>query len=113
VGEFLVLSPLNVVLGALIVVVMMSSRTILKGLLVVNFLGLGEPCAGGFPPSVVEVEEHVVEVLVVISSRLQLVEMRRNVADLVQVLGSHLTDVEINHVLVVGVDLGHLLLSEA
>ena len=58
--ELLLLSPLYIELGALIVIVMVSMRAVGQGLLVVNFLGLREPGAGRFPPSVVEVEEHVV-----------------------------------------------------
>jgi hypothetical protein len=58
--ELLLLSPLDIELGALIVIVMVSMRAVGKGLLVVNFLGLGQPGAGRLPPSVVEVEEHVV-----------------------------------------------------
>lgn len=38
--------------------------------------------------------------------------MRRDIADLVEVLGSHLTDVQINHVAIVGVDLCQFILSE-
>jgi hypothetical protein len=40
VGELLVISPLNLELGALIVIVMVSSRAVLQGLSEVNFLGL-------------------------------------------------------------------------
>lgn len=58
--ELLLFGPLNIELGALIVIVMVSMRAVGQGLLVVNFLGLGEPGAGRLPPSVVEVEEHVV-----------------------------------------------------
>lgn len=58
--ELLLFGPLNIEFGALIVIVMVSMRTVGQGLLVVNFLGLGEPGAGRLSPSVVEVEEHVV-----------------------------------------------------
>jgi len=41
-----------------------------------------------------------------------LVEVRGNVANFVEVLGSHLTDVQVDHVAVVGVDLGQLVLVQ-
>lgn len=41
-----------------------------------------------------------------------MVEVRGNVANFVEVLRSHLTDVEVNHVAVVGVDLGQLVLVQ-
>jgi hypothetical protein len=33
----------------------------------VNFLGLGEPGAGGLSPTVVKVKEHVVQILILIT----------------------------------------------
>jgi hypothetical protein len=59
--ELLLLSPFNIELSALIVIIVMSVRTVGKSFLMVNFLGLREPSAGGLPPSVVEIEEHVVK----------------------------------------------------
>ena len=41
-----------------------------------------------------------------------MVEVRRNVANFVEVLRSHLTDVQVDHVAVVGVDLGQLVLIQ-
>jgi hypothetical protein len=41
-----------------------------------------------------------------------LVEVRGNVANFVEVLRSHLTDVQVDHVAVVGVDLGQLVLVQ-
>jgi hypothetical protein len=61
---------------------------------------------------VVEVEEHVVQVLVGVADRLKLVEMSGDVGDLVQVVRAHLTDVEVNQVVVVGVDLSELITGE-
>lgn len=59
-GELLLLSPLDIELGTLIMIVVVSMRAVGQGLLVINFLGLREPGAGRLPPSVVEVEEQVV-----------------------------------------------------
>jgi hypothetical protein len=66
--ELLFFCPLNVKFSALIMIVVVSMRALLKSLLVVDLLSLGEPCAGGLPPSVVEIEEHVVQVNVLVSN---------------------------------------------
>jgi hypothetical protein len=79
--EFLFLSPLYIVFRTLIVIIMMSMRTISKSLLMVNFLGLREPGAGGLSPSVVEIEEHVIQINILVTNRFNLVEVRRNIAD--------------------------------
>lgn len=65
--ELLFLSPFNIKFSSLIVVVVVSMLSVLKGLLEINFLSLREPGAGGFSPSVVEVKEHIVQVLVLIA----------------------------------------------
>jgi hypothetical protein len=62
----------------------------------INFLGLRKPGAGGFSPSVVKVKEHVVQILILITDWLNLVEMRRNIRNLIKVLGSHLANVKID-----------------
>jgi hypothetical protein len=59
--------------------------------LVVKLLGLREPGAGRLSPTVVEIEEHVIQSLVLITNGLDLVIVRRNVADLIKILWSHLT----------------------
>lgn len=110
--ELLILSPLNVVLATLVMVVVVGGRSVLESLLIVDLLSLRHPCSGGFSPSVVEVEEHVVQVLVRSSDSLELVELRRNVAELVKVLRSDLGDVQINQVTVVGINFKKLLLSK-
>ena len=109
VRELLLLSPLHIIGCAFIVIVVMSMLSILKGLLEIDLLSLREPGAGRLSPSVIEIEEHVVEVLILVTDRLYLVEVRRNVGHLIKVLGSHLTNVKVNHVAVVSVDLIQLL----
>lgn len=111
--ELLFLSPLNIELGALIVIVVMSMRAVLQGLLVVDLLSLREPCASGLSPPVIEIEEHVIQVLISVADALELVEMSGDVAHLVKILGADLTDVKIDHMVIVGIDLGQLLLSES
>jgi hypothetical protein len=104
VRELLLLSPLDVPLKALIVIVVMSVLSIGEGLLVVDLLSLGEPGASGLPPSVVEIEEHVVQVLVLITDRLDLVEVRGDVRHFVQILRTNLADVKIYHMAIVSVN---------
>ena len=112
VRELLFLSPLNVEFGALVVIVVMSVRVVLQGLLVIDLLSLREPRACGLPPSVIEIEEHVIQVLIPIANALNLIEVRGYVADLVEVLGADLADVKVDHMAIVGVDLGQLVLSQ-
>lgn len=81
--ELLVFTPFNIVLGTLIVIVMVGLRSVLQGFFEVDFLGLGEPLPCGFSPSVVEVKEDVIQMNVLVTSSFQLVEMRRDVADLI------------------------------
>ena len=65
--ELLLLSPLDIELRALIVIVMVRMWAVGQRLLMVKFLGLREPGTGRLPPSVVKVEEHVVQVLVLVT----------------------------------------------
>lgn len=60
----------------------------------------------------IELKEHVVQVNVLISGRFNLVEMRRNVADLIEVLRSDLANMQVNHMAVVGINLCKFFLSE-
>ena len=111
--EFLLFGPFNIILSSLIVIIVISSRLVLKGLSIVDLLGLTEPCAGWFPPSVVELKEHVVEVRVLITNRLNLVEALRDIANLVEVLRSHLTDVKVDQMAVEAVNFEHFILCQA
>jgi hypothetical protein len=45
---------------------------------------------------VVKVKEHVVQILILITDWLNLVEMRRNIRNLIKVLRSHLANVKID-----------------
>jgi hypothetical protein len=110
--ELLLLCPLDLELRALVMIVMVSRWAILESLSVVNLLGLTEPGAGWFPPTMVELEEHVVEMLVSVTDRLYLVEALRNIADLVEVLGAYLANMQVNQVAVKAIDFKHFVLSE-
>jgi len=64
VREFLLISPINLVLVTTIVIIMSCSRPVVHILLMVDFLGLREPLAGWLSPSVVELEELIVQMQV-------------------------------------------------
>jgi len=113
VRELLLLCPFNIILSSLIVIVMISCWLVLKGLSIVDFLGLAEPSTSGFSPSVIEFKEHVVEVGVLVANRLNLIEALGDVADLVEVLRSHLTDVEIYEVAVKAINFEHFIFCQA
>ena len=81
---------------------------ILKSLLEVDLLGLGEPGAGGLSPSVIEIKVLVVQMLVDVFTVSGLVVLSGDVALLLEVFGADLSDMHINEVGVVTVDLHHL-----
>jgi len=60
----------------------------------------------------VEVKEHIVKVLISVSDWLDLVEVRWNVADLIEVLRAHLTDMEVDHMAVVGIYFEELIFGQ-
>jgi len=76
--KLLVFRPFDIIDGSLVVRVMVD-RLGLDLRLEVDLLGLREPCACGLPPAMVEVEEHVVKVLIAVTGRSVLPEMRRGI----------------------------------
>lgn len=109
VRELLVITPFNFPLVALVVIIMTSSWPVLKSLLVVDLLGLGEPGASWLSPPVVEFKVYVVQMRVnFILTMSSLVILGRNVALLFQVLWTNLRNMHVNHVGIVSVDLHHL-----
>jgi hypothetical protein len=68
VGELLILSPLNIEMASLIMVVMVSMRAVGERCLMVDLLSLREPSAGRLSPSMVMLKEHVIEVAVLVTS---------------------------------------------
>jgi hypothetical protein len=102
--ELLVLSPLNIVLTTFIMVVVMGGFSFLELFSVVDLLCLREPGSGWLPPSVVEIKEHVVGMLELVSCGLELIELERNIGNFVKVSRSDLTDVEIDQVSIVSID---------
>lgn len=62
--ELLIVSPFDLPLVTLVVIVMARSWSILKSLLEVDLLGLGEPSASGLSPPVVEFKVDVVQMSV-------------------------------------------------
>ena len=112
VRELLVITPFNLPLVTLIVIVMCGSGSGIKSLLLVDLLSLGEPGAGGLSPSMIELKVDVLETGAdhVRLGMSDLVELGRDVALLFEVLRADLGDVHINEVGVVTVDLHHLVL---
>lgn len=91
--ELLIISPLDLVLAAFIVVVLVGGGTILQGLLIINFLGLGEPGACWLSPSVVVLKEPILEVIIVALRERGLIEALGNVRLVVEVFGAYLSNV--------------------
>jgi hypothetical protein len=110
VRELLVFGPFNVVLGTLVVVVVVSNRLVSELLLEVK-LNL-HLLASGFSPPVVVLEEHVVQVQRLNEVGVYLVEMRWNVALLLDNTRTHLSNVHINHQAVVAVNLEEFVFSQ-
>ena len=110
VRELLIVPPLDLPLVTSIVIVMARRCSVLKSLLEVDLLSLGEPGAGGFSPAVIELKVDVVKMAVSVLGVRNLVVLSRDVALLVEVLGADLGDVHIDHVSVVTIDLHHLVL---
>ena len=108
VRELLVISPLDFPLVTLVVIVMARGGSIFKSLLEVDLLGLGEPGAGGLSPSVIEIKVLVVQMLVDVFTVSGLVVLSGDVALLLEVFRADLSDMHINEVGVVTVDLHHL-----
>ena len=106
--ELLVISPLDLPLVTLVVIVMACSGSILKSLLMVNLLGLGEPGAGRLSPPVIVLKVDVVQVTVGELIMCDLVVFSRDIALLGQVLGANLSDVHVNQIAVVSIDLHDL-----
>jgi len=112
-GEFLVLGPVDLMLGSTIVIVMGGSRSVLQSLSVVDFLGLGEPGSCWLSPSVVEFKELVVQMVLNLSLRVgDLVIPGGDVTLLIQVVRAHLSNVKVNHVGVVSVDVHQFIFSQ-
>ena len=113
VRELLFLCPFNIPFGTLIVIVVVCNWTVFKSLLEIDLLGLREPSAGRLSPSVVEIEEHVVQVVVLVTNRLNLVEVRGYITHLIQILRSYLTNVKIDHMAIIGINLSQFILCQA
>jgi hypothetical protein len=95
-GELLIVTPVDLILVASVVVVVSSGRSILQHLLVVELLGLRKPSACGFSPSVIVFEEAVVEMNVGFHRVLKLIKALGNVTFRVEIIRSNLSDVKVN-----------------
>jgi hypothetical protein len=93
-GEFLIFTPLNLMLGSTIVIIMRSSRSVFKSLSITDFLSLREPSSCWLSPSVVVLKEFVIEMVLNLSFRVgDLVISSRYIALLVEVVRTYLGDV--------------------
>ncbi len=104
-GELLIVAPVNLVFVTSIVIVVSSCGSVLKHLLVIEFLSLREPGACGFSPSVVVFEEAIVEMSVSLHREFNLVKSLWNITLRVKVFGSDLSDVKVNQVAIVAIKL--------
>ena len=108
--ELLVIPPFDFPFVTSVVIVVARRRPILEHLLVVDFLGLGEPDAIRLPPPVIEREVFVVQMLIDSLLVGDLVQVAGDVVLLVEVLGSDLCDMHVDQVGIVTVNLHHLVL---
>lgn len=108
--EFLALSPLAIVWHTFIVIVMVSSRLVSQSFLHLKLNGIG--LSGWLSPSVVVLEEHVVQMEIVSIGRSNLVHVWWNVANFVINAWSHLSNVHIDQETIVSVDFEKLVFSE-
>lgn len=111
--ELLVLTPLNLMLGSTIVIVMGGGRSVTEGLSVADFLSLREPGSCWLSPSVVVLKELVIEMVLNLGLGVgDLVKSGRDVALLVKVIRADLGDVQVDHIAVISVDVHEFLLSQ-
>ena len=108
--ELLVIPPFNFPFVTSIVIIVTRCWSIIKHLLVVDLLGLRVPHAIWLPPSVIELKVHVVQMVIDSLLMSNLVQVAWDVALLIKVLGTDLSDVHVNHVSIVTVNLHHLVL---
>ena len=108
--ELLVISPFNFPFVTSIVIIVARCWPILKRLLVVDFLSLGVPHAVWLSPSVIELKVHVVQMVIDSLLMSNLVQVAWDVALLIKVLRTDLSNMHVNHVSIVTVNLHHLVL---
>ena len=108
--ELLVIPPFNFPFVTSIVIVVARCWPIIKHLLVVDLLGLRVPHAIWLPPSVIELKVHVVQMVIDFLLMSDLVQVAWDVVLLIKVLRTDLSDVHVNHVSIVTVNLHHLVL---
>lgn len=113
VREFLIVTPVYLVLVASVVIVMCGSRSVFQHFLVVELLGLREPGACGFSPSVIVFEEAIVEMSVGFHRVLKLIKALRDVTFRVEIIRPDLSDVKVNQVTIVAIKLKQLITFEA
>lgn len=112
VREFLIFRPVDFVFFTTIVIVMRSGRSVFQEGRVTDFLSLREPCSCWLSPSVVELKEFVIEMVLDLGFGVGvLVKSSRDIALFIEALGTDLSDVHVNHVAVVSVNVEKLVFS--
>lgn len=109
----MIIGPLDVVFGALIVIVVGCCGTVLELLLEVELHGLREPGACWLPPAVVVLEESIVKVGVEFLCALDLVETFGHVRHVLEIVRADLSDVQVDHECVVAIQLPFLVSCQA
>lgn len=112
--EFLIVSPFNFILGALVMVVVSCGWPALQLSLEVYFLSLRNPCSGRLSPPMVVLEVLVFESLVSFRSQgyRLFVKFISNILHFIQILGSYLTNMEVHKVTVIGINFIDLVFCE-
>lgn len=108
--ELLILGPLNIVLSSFVMIVMVSSWPVSESLLELELDF--KLRSGWLSPPMVVLEEHVVQMQWVLESWGNLVHMWWNVADLVNLSGSDLSDMHVDHQTIVAINLHELFLGQ-
>lgn len=106
--EFLVIAPFHFVFCTFTMVIMSGCWSVFQGFLEIDFLSLRKPGSCGLSPSVVVLEESIVQMGVVIFCLILLVEATGDVALFIQVLRPNLGNVQIDHVCVIAIKLPQL-----
>jgi hypothetical protein len=108
--EFLIFSPLNIILVSSIMVVMVGSWPVSKSLLELELNS--QSLSSGLSPSVVVLEEHVIQMKWVGESWSNLVHVWWDIASLINNSRSNLSDVHIDQKTVISINFEQFIFSQ-
>ena len=104
--ELLIVTPFDFVLVTSAMIVVRGTGSILKHFLIIKLLSLTEPSACGFSPSVIEIEEAIIKMLVrFVEGRIFLIKACRHVAFIVKIIWSNLCNMHVHQKSIVTIDL--------